>query len=71
MAEELLTIPDVAARLKVSRMSVYRLIHGDELTAVNIALGTQRTKLRVTGTAYAQYVASHTVPATPAKERTL
>jgi excisionase family DNA binding protein len=71
MADELLDIPTVAARLKISRLTIYRLIHADELKAVNVAIGKQRTKLRVTESAYAEFVASHTVPATPAKERAL
>jgi len=61
MADELLTIPDVAARLKVSRVTVYRLIHGDELTAVNIAQGKQRTKLRIRESAFAAFVKAREV----------
>ena len=61
MADELLTIPDVAARLKVSRMTVYRLIHGDELTAVNIALGVKHTKLRIRESAYEAFMKAREV----------
>jgi excisionase family DNA binding protein len=56
MADELLTIPTVAARLKISRLTVYRLIHADQLKATNIALGTQRTKLRVRESAYEAFM---------------
>ena len=56
MADRLLTIPDVAELAGVSRMTVYRIIAADKLKAVNIALGTQRTKLRVRESAYEAFM---------------
>jgi len=61
MAEELLDIPTVAARLKVSRMSVYRLVHDGALKATNVALGAQRTKLRIRESAYEAFMKAREV----------
>ncbi|MEU6853546.1 helix-turn-helix domain-containing protein [Actinacidiphila alni] len=36
MAEELLTVPDVAARLKLGRSTVYELLRTRRLTSVTI-----------------------------------
>ena len=33
---EFLTIAEVAARMRVSKMTVYRLVHGGELPAVRV-----------------------------------
>jgi excisionase family DNA binding protein len=61
MADELLDIPTVAARLKISRMTVYRLIHAHAITATNIALGAQRTKLRIRESAYEAFMKAREV----------
>lgn len=37
----LLTVPEVAARLKVSRFSVYRLIHDGDLPMVSVRATTR------------------------------
>ncbi len=35
-ASQLLTVAEVAARLRVSKMTVYRLIHGGQLSALRV-----------------------------------
>ena len=35
-ADEFLTIAEVAAQMRVSKMTVYRLVHGGELPAVRV-----------------------------------
>ncbi len=35
-ADEYLTVAEVAARMRVSKMTVYRLVHGGELEAVRV-----------------------------------
>jgi len=55
-----LTIPDVAARLRVSRQTVYRRIAAGELTPTNIAERGKRAHLRITEAAYQAYIAART-----------
>jgi excisionase family DNA binding protein len=43
----LLTVPQVAARLGVSRVTIYRLIHENELPAVRLRGGPKRAPLRI------------------------
>lgn len=47
-AETFLTVPEVCAYLRVSKMTVYRLIHADELASVRVGRGLRvpRSALR-------------------------
>jgi excisionase family DNA binding protein len=43
----LLTVPEVAERLGISRVTVYRLIHERELPALRLRSGPKRAPLRI------------------------
>jgi len=58
---ELLTIPAVAELAGVCRLTIYRYIHAGDLKAVNIAQGKQRTKLRIRGSAYQEFMKAREV----------
>ena len=55
-----LTVSDVAARLNVSKMTVYRLVHSGEMPAVHIG-----HSFRINETAVADYLAEAAVEADP------
>ncbi|QTG79663.1 helix-turn-helix domain-containing protein [Arthrobacter crystallopoietes] len=55
-----LTVSDVAARLNVSKMTVYRLVHSGEMPAVHIG-----HSFRINETAVAAYLAEAAVEADP------
>lgn len=56
MTAEGLTIMEVAAALKISRASVYRLIAGRKLATTDVGTGKSR-RTRVTPAALARYLA--------------
>ncbi|MFZ3062877.1 MAG: helix-turn-helix domain-containing protein [Actinomycetota bacterium] len=53
MMKRLLTVPEVAAMLRVSTMTVYRLIKRGELSAIRVGRG-----YRITSQAVDRYLAS-------------
>jgi excisionase family DNA binding protein len=55
-----LTVSDVAARLNVSKMTVYRLVHSGELPAVHIS-----RSFRISEDAVSDYLAHAAVEADP------
>ena len=57
---QLLTIPEVAARLRIGRSSVYELIAAGELTVADMAVKGSRPKTRVTDKAVDDFIASRT-----------
>ena len=57
---QLLTIPEVAARLRCGRTSVYELIARGELAVVDIAVTRTRAKTRVTDKSVDEFIASRT-----------
>lgn len=59
--EPLLSVPDVAARLSVSRPTVYRLLHAGELDRIDIGSGS-RPRPRVPLSSLTAYIRSRTVP---------
>jgi excisionase family DNA binding protein len=60
-AAEVYTIPEAAARMKVSRSHIYNLIWAGELEFVNVALRKNGpTKKRISESAIADYYAART-----------
>ena len=55
-----LTVAEVAERMRVSRMTVYRLVHSGEMPAVHIG-----HSFRINETAVADYLAEAAVEADP------
>lgn len=62
MSAELLTPVEVAARLRVHRQSVYRLIWGGRLDYHDISTG-KRPRLRISPEALARYIKTTERPA--------
>ena len=56
----LLTIPQVAARLRIGRSSVYELIAGGELATADMVVKGSRSKTRVPESAVDEFIASRT-----------
>lgn len=52
-ASNLLTVAEVASRMRVSKMTVYRLIHGGELPALRVG-----RSFRVPGKAVSDYLSA-------------
>lgn len=60
---QLLTIPEVASRLSISQMHVYRLIASGVLESVDVAApGSRKSKTRVPEAALAEFVRRRTRP---------
>jgi excisionase family DNA binding protein len=57
---QLLTVPEAAARLRVSRATAYRLIAARELKTVDAGLGQRRTKSRIAESEIARFIADRT-----------
>ena len=55
MADDLLTVAEVAALLRVHTATVYRRIHSGDLAVVDI--GTTHPRWRIARTEYARYLA--------------
>lgn len=68
-SETLHTVADVAARLVVGEAQVLDLIHSGRLAAVNVGLGAQRPRWRITPDALALFLASRATPARPTAKR--
>lgn len=68
-SETLLTVADVAARLVVGEAQVLDLIHSGRLTAVNVGLGAQRPRWRLTPEAIDTFLASRATPSRPPARR--
>ncbi len=60
---ELLEIPEVATRLKISTRSVYRLIASRRLAATDVGTGGGRGRTRVSEAALARFIERRTGPA--------
>ncbi len=58
--EELLTVEEVARRLKVNQKRIYQLIQSGELEATNIG-GEKRNIYRISVTDFNNYLQSHKV----------
>lgn len=57
--DQLLTVPEVAAGMRVDKQTVYRLIWAGELAWVNIARpGAKRARIRVRQSAVERYTTS-------------
>jgi excisionase family DNA binding protein len=52
MAERFVTVPEIATDLRLSRMTVYRLIHDGELPGLRVG----KRSIRVPRDAYAEYL---------------
>jgi excisionase family DNA binding protein len=57
---ELLTVPEAAARLKISRNGVYRLISLGQLRAVDVAVTGKSSKTRVRSDDLQAYIDANT-----------
>lgn len=60
MSADMLTVADVAIRLQVSRMTVYRRIAAAEISTTNIAERGKRPRLRVSEGAFSAYLKART-----------
>lgn len=64
-----LTPTEVAARLRISKMTVYRMIHAGELRALRVgAESAKKVSFRIPEDAYDEYVAAHTTGGPEAPE---
>lgn len=61
MSNAYLSVAEVAARWRVSKMTVYRLINGGELTVVYVG-----RQMRILSSEYDRYTAAHTTGRLPA-----
>lgn len=52
-AQEWLTVPEIARRLRISRMTAYRLVHSGELVAYRVS-----NQFRIKPEDYDAYIAS-------------
>lgn len=60
MATDVLSVAEVAARLRVSPRHVYRMIESGELPAMNIAVGDTRPTYRIRCADLDAYVSGRT-----------
>jgi excisionase family DNA binding protein len=67
-ANQLLTVADVARRLRVSGDHVLALIHSGRLQAINVGLG-RRPRWRITAVALDLFIAARTAPARASRTR--
>lgn len=58
VADQMFTIPDVMARLRVSRATVYRLIADGELKRHDMGRGTRATKTRISESELKRFIDS-------------
>jgi len=58
MADAYLTVPEVAAAMRVHRQTVYRMVWSGELPWVNVGRGKSRPRIRIRQSAVDAFMSS-------------